>query len=248
MTGGSPVLKPETYDGLPNVRGGAMTLGGAMFKTAVLLALAFIAASYTWRMVGDAATEAQRAATMPIFWGGMLGGLAIAIVTMVKKEWSPVTAPLYAIVKGLFLGVLSALYNSAYDGIVVQAITLTFGTALLMLALYVFRIIVPTAKFKAVVLSATGAIFLIYLVSIVLRLFGVHVPYIHDSGAFGIGFSVFVVVIAALNLIIDYELIEEGALRGAPKYMEWFGGFAVLVTLIWLYIEILRLLAKLRRR
>ncbi len=220
-----------------------MTLGGAMAKTAFLLLIVIVSASFTWRMTGEG-----NPAAMPFFWGGLIAGLILAVVTVFKKEWSPITAPIYAIVEGLFLGVLSAIYNAQFDGIVVQAITLTLGVALLMLALYGMRIIVPTQKFKAVVLSATGGIMLIYLVTFVLGFFGVNIPYIHGSGAFGIGFSIFVVVIAALNLIIDYELIEVGSAQGAPKYMEWYGGFAVLVTLIWLYIEILRLLAKLRRR
>ncbi len=242
-TSGSPMLRSETYDRVVPT-GKVMTVSGTMGKVALLLLLVCITGSIGWRTV-----LADPARAMILMWTGIGGGLLLAIVTAVKKEWSPVTAPLYALVKGLFLGVISATYAAAFDGIVVQAITLTLAVAVTMLALYLLRLIRPTARFRAVVLAATGAIMLFYLVSLVLHFgFQIQVPMIHSAGPLGIGFSVVVVVLAALNLIVDFGLIEEGAARQAPAYMEWYAGFALLVTLIWLYIEILRLLSKLRGR
>ena len=242
-------MREETFDSLPHqATSGVMTLGGAMLKTAMLIVMTMCAAGYSYGLAFPREGVLPSPLVTPMFWGGMIGGLVLALVTVFKKEWSPITAPLYAIVKGLFVGVISAHFAASFEGIVVQAVLLTFGLALLMTALYVLRIIQPTQKFKMVILCATGGIALLYLLTFGLSFIGISVPYIHDSGPIGIGFSIFVVAIAALNLIIDFELVEVGAAHGAPKYMEWYAGFAILVTLIWLYIEILRLLAKLRGR
>jgi uncharacterized YccA/Bax inhibitor family protein len=159
-----------------------------------------------------------------------------------------VTGPIYALLEGLFLGGISAIFEARYPGIVIQAVSLTFGTLLVLLVAYTSRVIRPSENFKLGIVAATGGIALIYMASFVLGLFGVSMPYIHDNGLIGIGFSLFVVVIAALNLVLDFDFIENGASQGAPKYMEWYGAFGLMVTLIWLYIEILRLLAKLRSR
>jgi uncharacterized YccA/Bax inhibitor family protein len=178
----------------------------------------------------------------------MIGGLIAALVTIFKKSWAGITTPLYALFEGLVLGGLSAIFEAQFPGIVLQAVGLTFGTLFCLLLAYSTRLIRATENFKLGVVAATGAIALIYLASFVLRLFGINIPYIHDGGLIGIAFSLFVVVVAALNLVLDFDFIESGAANGAPKYMEWYGAFGLMVTLIWLYIEMLRLLSKLRSR
>jgi uncharacterized YccA/Bax inhibitor family protein len=164
-----------------------------------------------------------------------------------KKEWSAVTAPIYALLQGFVVGGLSAFYEAQFPGIVIQAVGLTFGTLFCLLMAYKFGLIKATENFKLGIVAATGAIALLYLVNIVMSMFGKPIGFIHDSGMLGIIFSVVVVVIAALNLVLDFDFIENGAENGAPKYMEWYGAFGLTVTLVWLYLEILRLLAKLRR-
>ena len=178
-----------------------------------------------------------------------LGGLVVAIVTVFKKTWSPVTAPLYAVLEGLFVGAISAIFEQRFPGIVMQAVMLTMGTLGALLLAYKSGLIKATENFKLGVVAATGGIFLLYLVNIVLRMLGFDgFGFIHESGTMGIAFSAFVVVIAALNLVLDFDFIESGAESGAPKYMEWYGAFGLVVTLVWLYLEILRLLAKLNSR
>jgi len=171
----------------------------------------------------------------------------LALVTIFKKDWAPVTAPLYALVQGLFLGAVSAIFEARFPGIVLQAVGLTFGTLASLLMAYKSGLIRATENFKLGVVAATGGIVLVYLVNIGMRLLGFEgMGFIHDSGWLGIGFSAFVVVIAALNLVLDFDFIENGVEAGAPKAMEWYGAFGLMVTLIWLYLEILRLLSKLR--
>ena len=218
-----------------------MTLTGTATKTLVLLAIVVIGAAFSWYQVA-----ANPALIGPFAIGGLIGGLVLSLVTIFKQEWSPYTAPVYALFEGLFLGALSMLMNQIYPGIVPQAVALTFGTLFCLLLAYVSRIVRATENFKLGVVAATGGIFLVYLVSFVLRLFGTSIPFILESGLIGIGFSVFVVIVAALNLVLDFDFIEQGAEQGLPHYMEWYGGFGLLVTLVWLYVEILRLLAKLR--
>jgi uncharacterized YccA/Bax inhibitor family protein len=191
----------------------------------------------------------------PIAWpmliGGSLGGFVLALVTSFVPRWSPVTAPIYAAAQGLAMGVISVVTEVRFPGIVLQAVLLTSAVLAIMLFLYATRIIQPTKYFVIGVTAATGAIFLVYLGAFIFRLFFPDSPTVHGllgNGLIGIGFSVFVVAIAALNLILDFGLIESGAAYGAPKYMEWYGGFSLLVTLVWLYLEILRLLTKMRSR
>jgi uncharacterized YccA/Bax inhibitor family protein len=179
---------------------------------------------------------------------GLVGGFIVALVTIFKKNWAAFTAPLYALFEGLMLGALSATLEARYPGIAIQAVGLTFGTLLAMLIAYSSGLIKPTQKFKTGVIAATGGIALLYLATMGLGFFGVHIPYIYGNGLVGIGFSLFVVVIAALNLVLDFDLIQSGVASGAPKYMEWYCAFGLLVTLVWLYIEMLRLLSKLNRR
>jgi uncharacterized YccA/Bax inhibitor family protein len=217
-----------------------MTLQGTTQKCGILLAITIATATLGWKLAPTLG--------MPIIVGGAIGGLIIALILCFKQTLAPVLAPAYAVVKGLFVGAISATYNTMYDGIVVQAVMLTFGTFIALLAAYQSGLIRPSENFKLGIMAATGGIFIVYLATWLLGMFGIQMPYIHGSGPIGIGFSLFVVVIAAMNLVLDFSFIEEGVQSGAPKYMEWYGAFGLLVTLIWLYIEILRLLAKLRGR
>ncbi|MBE55106.1 MAG: hypothetical protein CL479_00805 [Acidobacteria bacterium] len=243
LRSGNPALSANTFTEIPRVVGQeVMTIGGTVNKTAMALAILFITATYVWGQ-GTAGTL-----PMGLVWGGFIGGFIVAMVTVFKHAWAPYTTPLYAAFEGAALGGISFLFEQQYPGIVSQAIFLTFGTLGALLVAYRSGIIKATENFKLGVAAATGGIFLVYLLSFIVGFFGVEVPLIHSSGTFGILFSLFVVVIAALNLVLDFDFIEEGAERGAPKYMEWYGAFGLLVTLIWLYLEILRLLAKLQSR
>jgi uncharacterized YccA/Bax inhibitor family protein len=176
----------------------------------------------------------------------------VALVITFKKQWAPFLAPAYALLEGLFVGAISAYYNYAFADkapfIIVTAVGLTFGTAIAMYLLYAARIIRATQKFKAIIFTATVGIAIFYLITMVMRMFGMDVPFIHEGSTFGIIFSLFVVSIAALNLILDFDMIEQGVEAGAPKYMEWYGAFGLLVTIVWLYLEILRLLSKISSR
>ena len=249
MRSGNPALNDSTFLDLGSGAviqrdASAMTLNGTVNKTAFLLVLTLVGAMYTWSryFAGDGA------ALMPFVWGGLIGGLVLALVTVFKKAWSPVTAPLYAVVEGLALGAISAMFEQRFPGIVMQAVGLTFGTLGALLLAYRSGLIKATENFKLGVVAATGGIFLLYLVNFVMSFFGTSIPFIHESGALGIAFSAFVVVIAALNLVLDFDFIESGVEQGAPKYMEWYAAFGLLVTLVWLYLEILRLLSKLQSR
>tara|TARA_B100001057_G_scaffold495949_1_gene596100 strand:- start:3144 stop:3761 length:618 start_codon:yes stop_codon:yes gene_type:complete len=184
----------------------------------------------------------------PWLIGSGIAGFVVALITVFKKTAAPITAPIYAAIEGILLGMLSAFYEMQFPGLVFQAILLTFGTLFALLMAYRSGVIKATENFKLGVFAATGGIGLIYLTTFILSFFGLSIPYIHGSGTIGILFSLFVVVIAALNLVLDFDFIERGAERGAPKYMEWYAAFGLLVTLIWLYIEMLRLLSKLRSR
>jgi uncharacterized YccA/Bax inhibitor family protein len=179
---------------------------------------------------------------------GAIGGFIVAMVTIFKKEWSPITAPIYALLEGLVLGGVSAMLEMRFKGIAIQAVALTFGTLIAMLLAYRSGFIKVTDKLRMGIVAATGGIAVFYLLQFVLGFFGVHFNAINGSGMIGIGFSFIVVIVAALNLVLDFDLIENGARYGAPKYMEWYGAFALMITLIWLYFEILRLLSKFRSR
>jgi uncharacterized YccA/Bax inhibitor family protein len=240
----NPALNDNTFTrNLSYSEESRMTLMGAVNKTAILLCVLVLAASITWKMV------LTRESGAGIFiWGGAIAGFIVAVVTIFKKNWAPFTAPLYAALKGLFIGGISAYFAALYDGIVMQAAGLTFGILFALLAAYKSGLIKATENFKLGICAATGGIALFYLMSIVLGLFGVNMTFLHDSSPLSIGISVFIVIIASLNLVLDFDFIENGVEAGAPKYMEWFAAFGLMVTLIWLYIEILHLLAKLRGR
>ena len=253
---GNPALKESTFLDLGSGTvvsrdAGAMTLNGTVNKTGILLLLSVLTAAFAWTqsvVTGPDGTAMVAPGVTIYALGGAIGGFILAMVTVFKKTWSPVTAPLYALVEGFFLGAISAVFELKYPGIVFQAVVLTFGTLGALLAAYRSGLIRATENFKLGVVAATGGIALVYLVSMGLRLFGKDIPLIHESGLVGIGFSLFVVVIAALNLVLDFDFIESGVEAGAPKYMEWYAAFGLLVTLVWLYLEILRLLSKLQSR
>jgi uncharacterized YccA/Bax inhibitor family protein len=252
MRSGNPALKDNTFLDLGSGSvvtsdGNVMTLNGTVNKTAMLLVLTMLTAAFAWSQALTPQGELAPGFNVYV-WGGAIGGFVIAMVTVFKKTWAPVTAPLYALVEGFFLGAISAMYNHLYEGIVIQAVMLTFGTLFALLMAYRSGLIKATENFKLGVVAATGGIMLVYLATIVLRMFGIDMPMIHDNGIVGIGFSLFVIVIAALNLVLDFDFIETGVEQRAPKYMEWYGAFGLMVTLVWLYIEFLRLLAKLQSR
>jgi uncharacterized YccA/Bax inhibitor family protein len=242
MRTSNPILKEKVFSQtLHGVE--TMTLQGAVNKTVVLLALVVIGAGYTWNLFYNQGPEA----IYPWLMTGVIGGFLVAMVTIFKPSWSPVLAPAYASLEGLALGGISAYFEARYPGIVLQAVALTFGTLFCLLLAYKSRLIRVTENFRLGVVAATGGIALVYLIGFVGSFFGWQLPYIHESGIIGIGFSLFVVVIASLNLVLDFDFIERGDGR-APKFMEWYAAFGLIVTLVWLYLEILRLLAKLRSR
>jgi uncharacterized YccA/Bax inhibitor family protein len=167
---------------------------------------------------------------------------------MFRMDWSPYTAPAYAVAEGLVLGSLSRLFNISYPGIVVQAVALTFSIFAVMLALYRFRIVQVTDRFRSIVAAATIGVLVVYLISAVMRLFGTSgLGFVQQATPFGLLFSLFVVVVAALNIMINFDFVEQVSRYGAPKYMEWYAAFGLIVTLIWLYVEVLNFLAKLRQ-
>ncbi|MCK4532600.1 Bax inhibitor-1/YccA family protein [bacterium] len=240
MRTGNPALKSDVFTSVDSFGSTeVMSIQGTVNKTMFLLLLTLVSASWVW-------SNAVR--WMPFMLPLAIGGFIVALITIFKKEWAMVSAPVYAVVEGLFLGVISAFMERAYPGIVIQAVALTFGTLFCLLIAYKSKLIRVTDNFRLGVVSATGAIALIYGVTIILGFFGIRMPFIHESGLIGIGFSLFVVVIASLNLVLDFDFIEKGAEANAPKYMEWYAAFGLMVTLIWLYLEMLRLLSKMRRR
>ena len=239
----NPALNAKAFQGQV-AAGEAMTLQGTVNKTGILLICTVATAAWTWERFAHAGAQA----VMPLLIGGAIGGFVMALVTIFKKEWSPVTAPIYALLEGVVLGAISASVEASAPGVAIQAVSLTFGTLFVLLVLYTSRIISVTQKFRIGVIGATGGIVLVYLGSFVLSFFGMHTFSIFGNGVIGIAFSAFVVVIAALNLVLDFDFIENATNMGVPKYMEWYAGFGLMVTLIWLYLEILRLLVKLRGR
>ena len=245
MRTANPTLSDNTFRGYGRAIASSdtMTIQGTVNKSAVLLLLVLLSSVWTWRLYYTAAGSLG----VWIF-GGAIGVFIVAMITVFKKQWAAMTAPLYALLEGLVLGGISSMLEGSYPGIVIQAVGLTFGTLFGLLFAYKSGMIKATENFKLGVVSATGGIAVVYLVTMLLGFFGIRMPYIHESGMIGIGFSLFVVIIAALNLVLDFDFIENVAAQGAPKYMEWYGAFGLMVTLIWLYIEILRLLSKMRER
>jgi uncharacterized YccA/Bax inhibitor family protein len=241
----NPALNSSTFERSRSLAiGDAMTLQGTVNKAGLLLVCVVASSAWTWGL----ARSAEPQAAAPWMIAGVFGGLIAAIATIFKPQWAPITAPVYALLEGLALGGISSLIDQAYHGIAIQAVGLTFATAAVMLAAYRTGLIRATRKFTIGVIAATGGIFLLYMVDIVMGFFGRHVALLNAATPLGIAVSVFIVAVAALNLILDFDLIERGIANGAPKYMEWYGAFGLMITLVWLYLEMLRLLAKIRER
>jgi uncharacterized YccA/Bax inhibitor family protein len=223
-----------------------MSLSGTVNKTGILLLCAVATAAWTW----NSFLQTRDPGTVgPAIMIGAFGGLIVALVTIFKKTWSPVTAPIYALLEGLVLGGLSAIFDLRYPGIAMEAVGLTFGTLFVLLLAYKSGLIKVTQKFRLGVVAATGGIMLFYFLTLLLSFF--HISFlssVYGSGLIGIGFSLFVVAIASLNLVLDFDFVEQGVSQGVPKYMEWYAAFGIMVTLVWLYLEMLRLLSKIRSR
>jgi len=248
----NPALGDKTFSDF--ARGGQfgladtarMTLSGTVNKTGILLLCTMATAAWTWRTYLQSQGDASTVAGLMVV--GLIGGFIVAMVTVFKQTWAPVTAPVYALLEGLVLGGISAVTNARYPGIGIQAVSLTFGTLLVLLLAYSSGLIKVTDKLRLGIVAATGGIAVFYLLEMVLGFFHIHFTTINGSGPVGIVFSLVVVAIAALNLVLDFDFIERGVAVGAPKYMEWYSAFGIMVTLVWLYLEILRLLSKMRSR
>ena len=238
LRSGNPVLSNSTFNSADNTTK-QMTIEGTVNKTAISLFL----------LVGTGYLSFEAMSPIMLISCGV-GGFIVALITIFKKKWAPITVPIYAILEGGLLGGISYMYNKMYEGIVLNAICLTIGILLSLLMAYRSGLIKPSENFKLGIAAATGGIGIVYLINFVMGFYGsgMGVMSINNSSMMSIGFSLVVIVIAALNLVLDFDFIEEGAEKGAPKYMEWYGAFGLLVTLIWLYLEILRLLAKLNSR
>ncbi|MGH8234219.1 MAG: Bax inhibitor-1/YccA family protein [Rhodanobacteraceae bacterium] len=251
MRSSNPVLRDKVFQNLP-ATGEPMTLNGTLARTGLLLALILITGSWTWHQftlaVQSGGLATGMSAMSPFMWGGLIVGLILAMVCAFKPNWTPVTAPLYAIAEGTFLGAISAMFEVQYHGIVLQAVLASVGVLAVMLFLYRSGIIKVTQKFRMGVVAATGGVLLLYLVQWGLSAFThYNLSFVNGTGTVGILFSVLFVCVAALNLVLDFDMIERGTAQGAPKYMEWYCAFGLMVTLVWLYIQLLQLLAGSRR-
>lgn len=244
MRSGNPSLKKEAFEKFDSLGSGqTMTIGGTVNKTFILILLVLATFVYSWNQFVE-----NPGSVLPLILIGAIGGLIVALITIFIPKISPFTAPLYALLEGLFLGAISAQYEAQYGGIVFQAVILTIAVLLSLLLVYKSGLIKVTQNFRMGVIAATGAIFLVYVISFIGGFFGFTIPYLHDSSPIGIAISVVIVIIAALNLVLDFDYIENAAASRVPKYFEWYGAFGLLITLVWLYLEILRLLSKIRSR
>lgn len=235
----------EAYQAPSYVREDAMTVNGTVWATASLLVLVVAAGVFGWSSVDvTAETVSLPGWLIPV----MLGGLGVAVLTIFKPKLARFTAPVYALLQGAMLGAISGLYNEAYNGIVIQAVGLTIGVFAIMLFLFATKVIEVTDKLRMGIVAATGAIALVYVANMILSFFDAEVPFLHDTGPLGIGISLVIVGVAAFNLLLDFDFVQRGVAAGAPKHVEWYAAFGLLVTIIWLYLELLRLLAKLQSR
>jgi len=244
---GNPTLSPKVFESVVSSDSETMSMRGTLNKFGFMLLMLLGSAYYSWKEFAGNGGNVQT-----LIWTGLIGGFVLALVIMFKKEWAPYLAPLYGLMEGLFLGAISAAFNAAFEkqapNIVMNAVGLTFGTAIAMYFLYTFKIIKATQRFKSVVITATAGIAVFYLITLVVGMFGVQMPFLTEGSPLGIIISLAIVSIAALNLILDFDMVEQGAAAGAPKYMEWYCAFGLMVTIVWLYMEMLRLLSKLNRR
>lgn len=247
MRTANPALSDRVFNKV-QAGSGQMTISGTVNKCLLLTVLVFVGALLTWKTSFPAGWNGEQVPQIPMwYYPSIFVGLGLAFAIIFKKNWAPYLAPLYALLEGAILGVLSSLFEYRFPGIVIQAALGTVGVLFSLLLVYRSGLIKVTDNFRLGVVAATGGIALLYLINIVMGFFGTSMPMIHESSVFGIGFSVFVIIIAALNLVLDFDFIEKGSQKGLPKFMEWYAAFGLLITLIWLYIEILRLLSKSRR-
>ena len=237
---GNPVLTSNAFN-LKSDYSDKMTIGGTVNKTFLTLMILVGSAYYSWTYISI---------TNVLAFPSVIVAFIVGIITIRKKEWAPVTVPIYGVLQGIFLGIISNMFNTMYDGIVITAISYTLCILFALLSVYRLGIIKPSENFKLGVAAATGGIAILYVVNFVMGIFGSGIPLmdVNNSSMYSIGFSVFVIIIASMNLVVDFDFIEEGAEKGAPKFMEWYGAFGLMVTLVWLYLEILKLLAKMNSR
>jgi len=243
MAARSPALNEEIFARQAGTSEEVITIPDVVRASLALLTILIITGSLGWYWIGDPGTTVSIPAW---FWVGLIGALVVGIATVVKPNLAPFTAPAYAALEGLVVGAISRLFEYEFEGIVLQAVMLTVGVFAVLLALYASRLIKVTENFRLGVIAATGAILLVYVVNIILSLFGLDVPYIHDTGPVGIIISLVIVTVAALNLVLDFDFIEQAVTDRAPRSMRWYAAFGLVVTLVWLYLEILRLLGKMR--
>jgi uncharacterized YccA/Bax inhibitor family protein len=245
---GNPGLNERTFAAVPRPAVGEerMTLQGTVNKSFLMLTVLLLAALWPWTRFFEAGGDP--AAVSGLMMAGVVGGVILALVISFRQTAAPYLALPYAALEGLAIGGISAIFERRYPGIAIQAVGLTFGVMAALLVAYTSRLIKVTEHFRAIVVGATGAIALLYLLSFVLGFFHIQVPFLNDASPLGIIVSLAIVVVAALNLVMDFDFIETGVERGAPRYMEWYGAFALILTLVWLYLEILRLLGKARQR
>jgi uncharacterized YccA/Bax inhibitor family protein len=241
---GNPILRTKAFNQTGVITGDRMTVAGTIGKSIIMLVLLTLTAGWVW---GQFYATGSAQAVMPYVLGGVIGGLVFALATTFKPNWSPITAPLYAICEGLALGGISALFEMSYHGIVIQAVGLTLAVAFGMLVLYRTGIIKVTDRLRRMIFAATTGILLFYLVTWVVSFFGVDTSLVYGHSGLSIGISLLIVGIAAFNLVLDFDIIAQQTAVGAPRFMEWYGAFALMVTLVWLYLEILRLLGNTRR-
>ena len=237
---GNPVLTSNAFN-LKSDYSDKMTIGGTVNKTFLTLMILVGSAYYSWTYIS---------VTNVLAIPSVIVAFIVGIITIRKKEWAPVTVPIYGVLQGIFLGIISNMFNTMYDGIVITAISYTLCILFALLSVYRLGIIKPSENFKLGVAAATGGIAILYAANFVMAIFGSGIPLmdVNNSSMYSIGFSVFVIIIASMNLVVDFDFIEEGAEKGAPKFMEWYGAFGLMVTLVWLYLEILKLLAKMNSR
>jgi len=245
MRTSNPALGPKVFEGFPLTDDEAMTLDGTVLKTGILLLCSFVAATCAWSTYMGAGSAA---AVLPLLGAGAIGGFIVAIVTTFRKELSPLTAPIYAILEGLALGSISSIFEVRFPGIAIKAVSLTYGVLFIILFAYSLRLVPVTNKLRMGIVAVTGAFVLFYAAGFFLSFFGINFAVLNGSSNLSLALSFVVVVGAALSFILDFDFITRGARAGAPKYMEWYGAFGLMLTLVWLYPEMLRLLLKLRRR
>jgi uncharacterized YccA/Bax inhibitor family protein len=244
MAVANPVFTDRTFSRAVRAREESMTVQGTVLKSGFLLVLAAVSAAWTWRAISDAGSDFRTVG--PWIVTALIAGFVIALVTSFRETWAPVTGPLYALVEGVVIGGFSGLLEKVYPGVVVQAVGLTFAVFLATVFLYSAQIVRVTSRFVRGVAMATMGVLIVYVADLLLHIGGYSVPFLHQSGRIGILVSLVIVVIAAANLLTSIDFIAEGARTGSPKYLEWYGAFGLIVCLVWLYLEALRLLAKLR--